>query len=61
MKSTPITRKFDGKIYHLAVLCVTKATAQKEAKKLRKRYGSLVRIVRDTAGDRWNVYSRHMN
>ena len=57
-KMTPITKKFNGKVYHLAVTRVRKDTANKEAKKLRRIWGSLVRVVRESDG-KYSVYSRH--
>lgn len=55
-KLPPLTLKFDGKVYSLAVTRVHKATAQTEAKKLR-RAGSLARVVREPDG-KYSVYSR---
>ena len=56
--STPITRKFAGKVYHLAVLRVGKATAEKEADKLRRANpGKSVRLWRQSDG-KYSVYSR---
>lgn len=56
--STPITRRFNGKVYHLAVTRVGKRTAEKEARKLRKTWGSLARLVRHPDG-KYSVYSYH--
>ena len=57
-KLSPLTMKFDGKTYNLAVTRVRKATAQKEAKKLRRTWGSLARVVREPDG-KYSVYSYH--
>ena len=54
--TTPITMKFDGKVYHLATQGVTKATAMKKAKYLRRQWGSLARVVKVAHG-KYNVYS----
>jgi len=58
--STPISKKFGGKTYHLAITRVGKQTAQKEAKKLRKGWGSLARVVREPDG-KYCVYSYHLS
>lgn len=56
--STPIQKKFDGKVYHLAVIRVGKGTATKEANKLRKAMpGKSVRLWRHSDG-KYSVYSR---
>lgn len=49
-------RIFHGKKYSLAVTRIPKATAEKEAKKLRDK-GLLTRIVREARG-KHNVYAR---
>lgn len=56
--STPITKKFNGKVYHLGVIRVTKKTAQQNAKYLRRQWGSLARVVREPDG-KYSVYSYH--
>jgi hypothetical protein len=56
--STLITRKFNGKIYHLAIIRVGKKTAQTEANKLRRIPGTLVRLFREPDG-KYSAYSRH--
>jgi len=56
--ATPITRKIDGKVYHLAITRVGKKTARKEASSLRKTWGSLARLVREPDG-KYSVYSKH--
>ena len=55
MRST-ITRRFDGKVYHLAVDGVSKKTALSNAAKIRKQWGKLARVVR-MPGGKYNVYS----
>ena len=55
--TTSITKKFDGKVYHLAVSRVTKKTAMKNAKYIRRQFGKLARVVREPDG-KYSVYSR---
>ena len=56
--STPIQKKFDGKIYHLAITRVGKQTAIREANKLRKAMpDKSCRLWRHSDG-KYSVYSR---
>lgn len=56
MKSLPIKRRFSGKLYTASSFWRTKAVAEKEQQRIKKKYGRDVSVkIKEISGD-WYVF-----